>query len=101
MVLGTVGLQPNEKEGARDSVEPQAGPLLLLSTSQKEPKLLVGVWFGPERRSKGKADESQLCWETATDGRGEEELYCKRPPGIRGCSGLGRKVSGRHPKGPI
>lgn len=40
--------------------------------SQKEPKLLVGVWFGPERRSKGKADESQLSWETATDGRGGE-----------------------------
>lgn len=80
MVLGTLGLQPNEK-GARDSVAP--GRPLTPSVHVSEGTEAAGsAWFGPERRSKGKADESQLCWKQQQSGG--QELYRKRRPGIRG-----------------
>lgn len=64
VVLGTLGLQPNEK-GARDSVAPDR-PLTPSVHVSEGTEAARSAWFGPERRSKGEADESQLCWETAT-----------------------------------
>lgn len=81
VVLGTLGLQPNEK-GARDSVAPDR-PLTPSVHVSEGTEAAGSAWFGPERRSKGEADESQLCWETATASARAWEGRNSRRPGLR------------------